>query len=61
MKVVWILPDDSIVDYFVSEIAQFLFLIHFANSVSLKGMTYRAVHIELIIENDEQFISVLLK
>lgn len=61
MKVLWILPDDSMMDYFVSEIEQFLLLLKLVNSVTLKGMTYYVVHIELIIEKNDLFISVLLK
>lgn len=61
IRVLCIFPDNSTTDIYVSEIGDFLRLTNLVNGITMKGINYKVVHTELIVERETFYISVKLK
>lgn len=60
MKILWLLPDNQFIETDAPNIEQFLFILKFVDSVSLNDISYKIVHIELMVEKKPS-ISILLE
>lgn len=61
IRVQCIFPDNSKTDIYISEIGEFIRLTKLVNGITLEEINYSVVNIELIVEKEAFYISVLLK
>ncbi|KPV59354.1 hypothetical protein QJ48_11520 [Paenibacillus sp. A3] len=60
MNVLWLLPDDTIIESSVPNIDQLLFILELVDLVSIKGISYKAFQSELIVEEGRIKVSIAL-
>jgi hypothetical protein len=62
MKVLWLLPDDSILELSMNyNLTDLLAIINSVSSISINGLTYKYVDSELVIDDDQMCLAVSLE
>lgn len=61
MKVLWLLPNETIHENIIDSFSELLLVLNLVNMVSINGLTYQYINSELVIENDIFSLAVSLR
>ncbi|GAA3411523.1 hypothetical protein ACFFNY_20275 [Paenibacillus hodogayensis] len=60
MNIQWIFPDNQTWETNVGNINKLLFTMEVVDSISIKGVSYKTVRKELVVREDQFFVSISL-
>ncbi|OUM98246.1 MAG: hypothetical protein BAA02_11410 [Paenibacillaceae bacterium ZCTH02-B3] len=61
MKVRWHLPEPPVLETAVADVEQLQFLLRLVRRVRIRKRTYRWKHSELVVEEDQLYLSVYVE